>query len=666
MVMRFAWLLKYLLNLIVMLRKSVITFVVVLFSQICIAQVNKLVTDGKKVTAVTESASPNGIATYAKVPETLTIVFPADFYNYSAVFSDGVDTTKNLVLTYSATAKVSKTLQKIEVQSASVDLVFLNGKLWAIGSHKLDTAVAVPVTAKGQFTVKILSTVKAAAKPKPKTLCDELDEATQKLQKILNVTIDTTDRTFRACFAPSYASAKANEVPFRYDLRLLLDKGYPQWATTASYLVIYDVRKKPQFSPFTFLKIKRDKGRNEHFVPMKLPFHPKSGASLVIQVIGEKDSTYVLKTDSTIRFVADEAAFAAQMTAQAAAAAKAAPADTSKTTKNAGLGEHNTEPQKLKANLMLLETGLSEFNQVFADINFRENTYYEALGCLKNAIVKKFGVSAADAATLADGLMQKAVIAEVPKENYQDICAHIQNVKQLYDAALNKKVTYSSLLAEMSVPDVDFFKIHIQSKNLKTDLTDKEYQVQAGLKIDFSTGLFYTSLGNSTFVTGNQNFQYRDAVQTVDPATGDIKTTYNPTLLTATRKVILKNPSRSFGTGVLAHVYVRTGAFYDFGLATGVFLNSSQVQGLIGPSIMLGNKTKRFCLSGGLAVGQEQVLSAENQQYFYDGKSRIYNNAAEVPQAYTSDSSPATVSHMNYHNWFVALTYNLSSTKTIK
>ncbi|NVM62127.1 hypothetical protein FHW88_000403 [Mucilaginibacter sp. SG538B] len=635
------------------------------------SQVNRIITDGSKIKSVVETSYANGKVTILKVPETLTLVFPADFYNYAAVFSNGLDSTKDVKLTFDPTAKTGKNLQKIDLQSGTVDLTFLNGKLWAIGSHRLDTAVAVPVDAKGAFTVKMILNSKPPEKSKPpvKTLCDQIVDDGKIIQQVLGISYDKIPLIFSACFNSSDIITKGDEVPFRYGQRLMLDTAYPKYATSASYLLIYDVRKKPLFSPYVYLKLKRDKktGKLEHFVPQKGQFRPAAGRSLVIQIIGEKDSTYVIKTDSTTRFMDDEQSFIKQFTAQNPEKAAGKDSGSKDSTKKADKGVGESSPHKqLKQDVVSLETGLSDFNKVFNDINFKENEYYIALACVQNAIRSKFGKVPANGQELAEIIMEKVLSVKTPKEFYRDFCNHIQNVKQLYDLAINKKVTYSSFLSEMTVPDVDLFNIHIRSSKGKTDLSNHEFNVQSGLKIDFSSGIFYSSLGNATFVTGSHTFQYRDAVQTVDPSTGVIKTTYNPTLLSTTRKVIYRNDSHSFGAGFLAHAYIRTGAFFNFGLASGIFLNSSEVQGLIGPSIMLGNKTKRFCISGGIAAGQETVLSAENQQYYFDGKEAIYNSANEVPQEFSGTSTPSTAKRMKYNGWFIALTYNLSSIKTTK
>ncbi|WP_144915197.1 hypothetical protein [Mucilaginibacter frigoritolerans] len=650
------------------MKRKILSLSILLCSVLlAVAQTTKIVADGKTVITISQTVSANGKTVLAKVPETLTVVFPTDFYNYTAKFTNG-DTTKDLVLTFDPSAKASKNLQIISTQASSVDLTFLSGKLWAIGAKKLDTPLTVPVGAKGQDTMVIAAKTKAATKPAVKTICDLLDDATKKIQETLAISPSGLTSVFSSCFVGEDDNIKQDKLPFRYKKRLLADDKYNGFATSASYLLVYDLRLKPAFSPYVILKIKKDKvNKWEYFEPLKGPFRPASGRSLVIQVIGEKDSTYVFKTDSSVRFMDAEPAFVSQMTASTAT-----PAVTTATSKDSaksagGETPHKTGPtpyETLMANVISLESGLNDFNRVFNDINFRENDYYTALSCIQNQMRLTFGAAPANGTDLAALILAIVVKDQTPNKYYQDFCNHASSVKQLYDLALNKKVTYSSTITELTVPDVDAFNVHIRTKNVKTDLTNKQFNVQSGLKIDFSTGVIYSSLGNQTFVTGSQIFQYKDAVQTVNPTTGAITTTYNPNLLSVTRTVIYKNESRAFGAGVLAHVYIRTGGYFDFGVASGVFLNSSQIQGLLGPSIMLGNATKRFCISGGIAAGQVSQLSAENQQYYYNGKSQVYDNINDVPQAYTSTSTPATVNHMKYDGWFIALTYNLSTTIT--
>ncbi|MXV14819.1 hypothetical protein [Hufsiella ginkgonis] len=648
-------------------RKTHVFLLLLLIAFTARSQPTKIVADGKTLKSVSEINVPGDKILIAKVPGKLTLELPQDFYNYVVIFSNN-DTTKDVTLTYDAPGLKQKET-RIAVQSPRLDFTFSNGKLIAIGQWLLDNDVTIPVNKQGAFYVKIAPKIKPAAATRPvavvKNICDLLTADERNTQERLTITPGEADSVFPYCFNPVNYTGEKNHVPFRFPQRYLLDSLHPTYATTTNYLLLYQIRQGAVLQ-FDILKLKRDKKKGFEYIQVsKRQFRPAAGKSIIIKVIGEKDSTYMAKVETETKYMEKEPEYEKQITPE-----KTAPATAKTDTASKGVesspGGKIAEPAPyiaLKKTVVAVEDGLEAFNLAFADIDFREKDYYTALACIKNVIRQKFSRTPKDGEEFAAIILAEVIAKNTPKKYYQDFCDHAGNIQQLYDLAINKRVKYTIFSQEMMVPDVDLLNVQIHTKEGKQAISSKQFGVKSGFKIDFSSGAFFSSLGNDAFVIGAKNFQYKEAIKTVDPSTGDIKTTYTGKLADSSRNVIYKNPNNSFGSGVLAHAYFRTGAALNVGLATGIFLNSAQLQGLVGPTIMLGNNTKRICISGGLALGQQTMLSAENKQFYYDGKQRVYNSLEEVPLAYSSSSSPATVNKIKLNGWFAAITYNLSSIK---
>jgi len=609
-----------------------------------------------------------------KIPETLTIVFPDDFYNYQVTFTNSA--AKKVVLAFVVDAS-DKTTTKIPTQNAKTELTFLNGKLWAIGSNKLGTAVDIPVDKNGHTTLSIskktspAATANTANTIKSETLCDKIDKDFKDKQKALTVAIDPLDLIFSKCIPGTTAADR--KIPFKYNMQYLLDHDNPTNALSSKYVLVIDVRANPEFEPFTILKLKKKDAKGGktpadgyEYYRVKKFLSPLSNSQMTLWVIGDKDKSYELQTDSLNAYLDDESKFVSAMTPAATATDKDKPVKKD-SSGNEALEKKETETEFMQ-HIQLLEVGLNSFNAQFNSIDGKEQSYYTALACLKGGIIERLKVSPENATTLANGLMVRALSEiMISKEYYQDFCRHIESVKELYEVAINKKTSFIVYRSHLPVPDVDRFNVNIKLKDDKKNLFSQGFNVSGGLKLDFSTGIFITGLSAASFTTGSQTFRYKDGTDKVDPQTGNITTTYNGSLIEDTRKVVVKNKNYAIGSGVLAHAYWRSGTFANVGLTGGVFLNNSQIQALFGGSLMLGNLSRRFSLSGGIAMGNETVLSAENQKYFWNGKDKIYNSKYDLPSDYTETTSPATVNHFKWNSWFVALTYNFASTaKTAK
>jgi hypothetical protein len=124
--------------------------------------------------------------------------------------------------------------------------------------------------------------------------------------------------------------------------------------------------------------------------------------------------------------------------------------------------------------------------------------------------------------------------------------------------------------------------------------------------------------------------------------------------------VIQANKKLTFGAGFMMHCYSRTGRWYNFGGASGIMLdNEGQAQILLGGSIMLGNGKNRLSLTGGLTIGREKKLSADFEQYYWDGHTKEYNRSRDLP--FSFEGTNPTTYYSWTHSWFIGVTYNFAS-----
>jgi len=124
--------------------------------------------------------------------------------------------------------------------------------------------------------------------------------------------------------------------------------------------------------------------------------------------------------------------------------------------------------------------------------------------------------------------------------------------------------------------------------------------------------------------------------------------------------VLHENKKLTYGTGVMAHFYTRSGTYVNGGGSIGVLVNGSDMQWLVGGSLLFAVGKSRIAFSGGLAMGQHKVLSAENNQYLWDGKTRVFDSRYDLPAGYSGNSSPSTTDVWG-KSWFAAITVNFAS-----
>lgn len=168
------------------------------------------------------------------------------------------------------------------------------------------------------------------------------------------------------------------------------------------------------------------------------------------------------------------------------------------------------------------------------------------------------------------------------------------------ELAYARMVTYRVFaLAPIQVQDYDLIKL--QFKLNGRPLNDSPYEIptRGGWKLDFSTGLVFTSLRDHDF--------YYDDVRNetlVTPANDG-----SDSLITKTYGTIQESQKNqlSLNFGVMMHAYSRSGRYVNGGPSIGVMVGTSGTRVMGGGSLLLG-KRQRLVVSVGVAIGNVDKL----------------------------------------------------------
>ncbi len=325
----------------------------------------------------------------------------------------------------------------------------------------------------------------------------------------------------------------------------------------------------------------------------------------------------------------------------------------------------------LKAKLLALFNSLQEFNNEYSSIDFKEGCYKQGVLCLRNQIEKQLSFAPSDnSSDLAQQLINlvKPVIDQKYYKDFNDLITLIQSQ---YQNAISKKSKYGIFYyPSVKVPNADSLNISIKKSNSSADPLSYSFATKGGLKIDFSTGVFISGLGSSSFVLGNHSFRYKVTNDTILPS-GKDSITYTGLVRDTSGNLIHENRAKlNYNVGFLIHVYSRTGGKIDVGGAIGAMIdNNSKFLFAIGPSVMFKAGKSRISLVGGAIWGQENQLTSVSSQYKWDPKSQIdnnlYNSKYEVPRFYTGSNEISTYTK-GVWTWFVGFTFNFGSTTITK
>jgi hypothetical protein len=221
---------------------------------------------------------------------------------------------------------------------------------------------------------------------------------------------------------------------------------------------------------------------------------------------------------------------------------------------------------------------------------------------------------------------------------------------------------------QITVPNTDNFDVKIKAKG-GHQAFKKEFNTSLGFKIDFSSGLIYSGLHKSDYVLRDYNIRYKERADTIS-STGEITPIYTGEIKDSTVKVIHENRKTNINAGFLVHAYTRTGKATNFGLTTGAMINSSDLQLMLGGSVLFSmNKTHRLAISGGLVYGKEKVISrsAGDQVFAYKQgaevlEGHLFDSIQDIPVYYTGGENLSNYIHEEYNtSFFFAITYNFAS-----
>ena len=299
----------------------------------------------------------------------------------------------------------------------------------------------------------------------------------------------------------------------------------------------------------------------------------------------------------------------------------------------------------LTSNLIQLNNELTDFYRSRTRLEFLDNELLrKEVNIIKDNIASKFGIdrfylnNQVFEDTLEQVLDTKFTIFEkevndLTNDNLKGkLTGILQEFRTKY-LPLSKKiaeivnalnaVSYRAISYRIQPNGADVIRFDVEIKK-KTETTPKklnyEVMIRGGVKIDFSTGVFFSNLLDHNFTVSDTAFQV------LGDSANPFNSTYgfniaNDTILT--RNTISRNDEGSFNVGVasMAHIYIRTGSkIATPTLSVGLGFDQDQkIRYLGGAGVILGRQ-QRFIFSGGFVAGQVERLHSQLQgRPFYDG-----------------------------------------------
>lgn len=557
-----------------------------------------------------------------------------------------------------------------DISNNSILLRFLNNELIGIGNRFLDKPIKILLKGNKPY-FKFLSddsnstqnNIKKQQTVHFKNICDStfIDQEQLILDK-------DWDHFSYLCATSSTKGSSLNThccneaTKNKYDYSFLPPCYNPKGkALSTRYHIFYDFNSRPE--TITYLKLaqrrkscEEDGDKVEFYKVKKGPLHPKAMSEIMVSILGERDSSYVLTTNSTQNFMDDEDTFSNALSN--VVKTDSAQKTDGETTDGIALTAVDTAIV-IKRNFIDLRNDLNQFNSTFISIDNIEYVYLQDLICLQKRIANKLSIPIpVNGNELVNVLALKLNQANVPEKFYLDLCMLLTEIGTAYDEAISKKTKHKITSSVVQVTNTDQFTISVNTKK-KTPVFERTFDVSGGFKIDFSTGFFLTGHSAGDFVVSNELFRYKETRDTISPD-GSISSVYTGKIIDTTMNVIRQNSNLTFGTGAYMHFYPRTGQFFDLGGSVGIIIdNTASIQILLGGSVMFKTGKNRVAIVGGLALGKERSLSIENEQYYLSDKVDFYDNIKDLPSNFTGTNIATYDKWAN--SWFVGLTFNLAS-----
>jgi len=173
--------------------------------------------------------------------------------------------------------------------------------------------------------------------------------------------------------------------------------------------------------------------------------------------------------------------------------------------------------------------------------------------------------------------------------------------------------------------------------------TVRKYYTAGGVKVDFSVGLFGSSLVNKDFITKTEWFNDTTYVRRDN---GTIDSSRISSIDSVQRKRILNKDVGNFNIGpaILTHIYWRSGTDVNFSATAGIAINQQALpRYLFGGSVMFG-RDSRWVFSSGVALGPVKDLDGG----YKTGDVIELNELSTIPLKDVWKSA-----------WFLSLTFNM-------
>jgi hypothetical protein len=325
-----------------------------------------------------------------------------------------------------------------------------------------------------------------------------------------------------------------------------------------------------------------------------------------------------------------------------------------------------------KNRLKAIEGALLKFNTQRISQGLLENQREAFVLCFKLYVNETLGKIVPDNSKDFGKILSNMTAIVSSKEYYADFIELIKGIEIEYEKLINPKERFVTFTKQIQVPgtNTDEISFSVKSNGGRELLMPKSYRTSLGLKIDFSAGVFISGITNSDFLISQESFRYKESRDTINPS-GQLITQYTGGIADTTGKVIRENKKFTFNTGFIIHLYSRSGTPVNFGIATGPIINESQIQFLLGGSLMFSVGKSRIAFVGGLTFGKEKTLSSDLDKSFLKQKDNkgnfIYDNRNDLPKFYSGDGNVNSTTYLKSRtSWFLGVTYNFASANLIK
>jgi len=319
----------------------------------------------------------------------------------------------------------------------------------------------------------------------------------------------------------------------------------------------------------------------------------------------------------------------------------------------------------LKAQLKFIEMTLLNANHCLASRKATMAMREDFLYCFKLFVNKKLYIAVPDNPEEFKKLLQNLASNKVAKIYYTDFDNLITQIESEYKKLVFDKSNYGFFTKQVQAPNADEIDYAVKT-TAGREIFKRSFRTSIGFKLDFSTGLFVSGLANSDFLLVSENFRFKETMDTVNTTTGNIDTIYTGRIIDTTGKFIRENKKLSYNVGFIIHAYTRTGTFVNVGIAAGTIFNESQIQFLLGGSLMFNVGKQRLAFTGGCTFGRQKTLNSDIGGYLVEGtvnnENKMYNSRHMLPKFYTGDSNINTSTYMkSATSWFFGITYNFAS-----